>query len=259
MNRIAALLTCMLALAAATSVHAQSTSCLVLGSKTARVSSSEGERSPVFVAKECQSLKLVSGSAQASWVGRDGKPRLVPVTAEGVTGAPAPGAEERSVNTVWAELTTRREKQQPAYMRSFGQERTPVVYVPESGLVVVDKADSSGVVRISAPDADLQARPWQRSFAAGEAIVLPRSELRPGALHTVQIQRGDLVEEWKWRVSSALQQAQLDEQMRDVERSIDAPEQRALVAAMIFEQLRLRINMDLVVQQLRGESSAVAR
>ena len=144
-------------------------------------------------------------------------------------------------------------------MRSFGPERAPVVYVPEKGLVVVEKTDSAGVVRISGPDADLQTRPWQQNFAAGEALVLPRSELRPGAVHTVQIQRGDFVEEWKWRVRSDQQVAQIDEQLREIERSVEAPDQRAIVAAMLYEQLRLRINMDLLVQQLRGEAAALPR
>ena len=53
--------------------------------------------------------------------------------------------------------------------------------------------------------------------------------------------------------------AQIDEQLREIERSVEAPDQRAIVAAMLYEQLRLRINMDLLVQQLRGEAAALPR
>ncbi|MEN9437493.1 MAG: hypothetical protein RIR09_2148, partial [Pseudomonadota bacterium] len=93
---------------------AWSANCMVLGARDAKVQSIEGEKSPAFLTKDCGALRLISGTAQASWVGQDGKPRLIPITATGVASQPNAGAEERSVNVVWSELTTKRERQQAA-------------------------------------------------------------------------------------------------------------------------------------------------
>ncbi|MFY7917590.1 MAG: hypothetical protein ACOVPA_23410, partial [Rubrivivax sp.] len=176
----------------------QPTSCLVVGAKDAKVSSSEGERSPAFVARACDSLKLLSGAAQASWVARDGKVRTVPITSAGVSGAPAPGAEERSVNVVWAELTSRRERQQPAYMRSFGQDRIPSVYVPPGGLTLLGEIDGEARVRIANEAGELIR---EFNVQAGQPLSLSRSMLEAGKTYTVQIQRGAMIEEWKWRIT----------------------------------------------------------
>ena len=74
---------------------ADASTCMILGDKSAIIKSVEGERSPVFVTSDCQALRLVSGKAIASWVGRDGKPRMIPITAQGVEVVPQAGAEER--------------------------------------------------------------------------------------------------------------------------------------------------------------------
>ena len=231
--------------------HAQSTSCLVLGSKDARVSSSEGEKSPVFVAKACGSLRLISGQAQASWVARDGKPRVVPITTQGVAGVPAAGAEERSVNYVWAELTTKRERQQPAYMRSFGEDRAATVYVPSDGLLLVPSVDSTALVRVT------REGEVSREFEVpiGSQVRLSRQDLKAGQIHTVQIQRGDMVEAWKWRIASESEAARIDESLAEIAASDVLPDQRGLMGAMLYEQLKLRVNMDLSIQALRAAAA----
>ena len=130
---------------ATAAAQAQPVSCMVLGPTTARVKAVEGERSPVFSTHDCTALRLLSGAARASWIGSDGKPHLVPITADGVARAPQPGSETRSVNVVWAELSSRREQAQPAYMRSVGFDRPLRVHVPADGLPLLGESRVPGV------------------------------------------------------------------------------------------------------------------
>lgn len=231
--------------------QAQTVSCLVLGEPTARVASSEGERSPVFLAKDCESLRLLSGKAQASWVARDGKPRLVPITSQGVEQIPTPGAEERSATVVLGELTSRRERQQPAYMRNFGGDRAQVVFIPESGLMLVKQLDADAVITITAQGEQTDGNFQRIEIQSGQPVVLNRSLLKPDHQYTIQIQRGDLMEEWKWRMVHADEMSSIDSHLAEIDDEIADPYQRGLLKAMFFEQKRLRTNMDFLVRELR--------
>ena len=246
----------MLALGASATAQAQSTSCLVVGERTARVSTPQGERSPVFLATACDRLKLVSGNAQASWIARDGKPRIVPITPQGVADSPQAGAEERSVNVVWGELTTRREKAQPAYMRSFGVDRPPRVYIPADGLVVVEKSDGRSVVTLSALTETGTTPAADMVVSAGQPVTLSRNQAAAGSGLAVQVRRGDLVEEWRWTIVPADESARIDARIAEIDAAIADPEQRQLTQAMLFEQLKLHTNMDLLLQGVRARRGA---
>lgn len=231
--------------------HAQTVSCLVLGEPTARVASSEGERSPVFLAKACESLRLLSGKAQASWVARDGKPRLVPITSQGVSQLPTSGAEERSATVVLAELTSRRERQQPAYMRNFGGDRAQVVFIPASGLMLVEQLDADAVITVTEQGGQTGRDVQRFELLSGQSVALNRSQLKPGHQYTIQIQRGDLMEEWKWRMVLADEISAIDSHLAEIDNEIADPYQRGLLKAMFFEQKRLRTNMDFLLRELR--------
>jgi hypothetical protein len=229
----------------------QATSCLVLGEKTAKIMTPDGEKSPVFVAKDCSALKLLTGKAQASWVARDGKLHLVPITAQGVTSVPIAGSEERSVNVVWSELTSRRERQQPAYMRSFGGDRAPKVFIPAEGLTIVEKTDSRATLRLfKSIESGVELLKTQEVLV-GNLVRVSRSDFSPEQVYVIQIQRGDLMEEWKWRALTSAETASLDAQITEIEKSVEVPDQRLLLEAMLFEQLKMRVNMDFLVQQYR--------
>jgi hypothetical protein len=224
---------------------------MVVGDTTARVKAVEGERSPVFVTRSCEALRLVSGRAQASWVGRDGKPRILPLTAEGLSAAPQPGSEERSVNLVWAELTTKRERQQPAYMRNIAVERPPRVYVPTTGLVLVEQSDDDASVQVERLTDGASEVVANFQVAKGGVIALARHLVRVDAIYMVNIRRGDKTESWKWRTVTADEQGLIDEQLGHIGRDVADGAQRSMIAAMLYEQLKLRVNMELVVQELR--------
>lgn len=57
------------------------------------------------------------------------------------------------------------------------------------------------------------------------------------------------------RVATAQEASYVDKQPQEIERVIAVPAQRAVPTAMLFEQLRLRENMDLLVHELRASES----
>lgn len=244
---------CAVAMACWTSVPSWSAaaSCMVVGPRDAKVKAVEGDRSPVFVTKDCAALRLLSGAAQASWVGQDGKPHMIPITADGVATQPQASSEERSVNVVWAELTTKRERQQPAYMRSSGFERPAKVYLPADGLLLIDRAEVDVEVSIQ----------WQKESGAvdvikstvkrGDSLRLPRTLLEADQVYAFTLRRNDSSENWRWKTLPGAQADTLDAQMNSIAQATVDPEQRLLLQAMLFDQLKIKSNMDLTVQQLR--------
>jgi hypothetical protein len=225
---------------------------MVIGERTARIHSVEGERSPVFMTKACDSLRLISGKAQASWIGRDGKPRVVPITLAGVELLPQAGAEERSVNVVWNELTTRRERQQPAYMRNIANERPPKVYVPVEGLVLVEHLDSDALLIIELVEDAKSEKIATIKARAGQALRVDRGTLIIDQTYSFKIERNESTESWKWKVVTASQVATFDEELGKINSSVGDAEQVLMVKAMFYEQNKIRSNMDLIVQQLKA-------
>jgi hypothetical protein len=221
------------------------TTCMVLGEKAARVKSSEGEHSPVFVTADCAALRLIEGRALASWVGRDGKPRLIPITKEGIEFAPQAGAEERSVTVVWSELTTKRERQQPAYMRNIGDERPPKVYVPRQGIVLFETAENETDVMVENSNGALI---FKNHVKVGQDGVIPREALASGQIVKVMLKRVESAQEWRWRIVGADEMASIDQSLAQIDEAVTDLGQVSLMRAMLFEQLKIRVNMDLMLQ-----------
>lgn len=221
--------------------------CMVLGEKAAVVYSEEGEKSPAFLTQACERLKLKSGKAMVSWVGSDGKPQMAPIALDGVTRYPAAGSEERSAKVVWAEITTRREVPRAAVMRNMtvNEVRPATVYVPPEG---VEIRPDSGVA-------------WQLSLGrSGSTEVLPvkavgpgrfvldRNLLRAGHDYLLTWSGGAVPLQWTWRVLPEAQTAALDDNYTTLMQVDLDTEQRNLMKAMWFEQLRLPLNMNLILK-----------
>ena len=227
---------------------ADASTCMILGDKSAIIKSVEGERSPVFVTSDCQALRLVSGKAIASWVGRDGKPRMIPITAQGVEVVPQAGAEERSVMVVWNELSTKRERQQPAYMRNIGDERPPKVFAPKEGVVLF--ANSESETRITVENAAGETV-FDRRIAVGEAGVIPRDVFLSDQIFKIKTLRAESTQEWRWRVVTAAETANIDQSMEVIDATVSDPIQAKMMRGMLFEQVKIRVNMELALQDLR--------
>lgn len=231
--------------------EAQAISCMVLGDKAAKVFTPAGERSPMFMATECQALRLVSGKAMASWVGKDGKPHFVPITPRGVETLPSPGAEERPANVVWGELTSRRAAPRGAYMRTIGEERPARVFVPAEGLSLGHLLTEGATVRLVQMRGGKEVASTEHRAVDGAPLVLGRDLVRPGESYEVHIHSGGKTDKLKWAVLGAEESQHVQAQLDEVKATVPDAEQQRLLQAMVFEQLRLRLNMDLMIQGLR--------
>ena len=249
-------LTCLavgLSLAALGAGSASATSCMVMGDTLAVVKTSEGLRSPMFLAKSCESLKLVSGRAMASWVGQDGKPHLQPITAKGPVATPSPGAEERSTRAVWAELSSRREVQSPAVMRGAAGRQPDRAYVPEAGLTMAIPAGAEVKVTLQGVS-DQTTLPALRAGADGRvtltrqqlpvntrvlvAWALPAGAPNPSADDDAP----DTGLLWLHTLPQA-EQAELDAAREHIRQQVRDPLQQATLDSMLFEQRQLSVNL----------------
>lgn len=240
-------------------VWAWSANCMVLGARDAKVQSVEGEKSPAFLTKDCGALRLISGSAQASWVGQDGKPRLIPITANGVASQPNAGAEERSVTVVWSELTTKRERQQAAYMRSVGFERPQKVFIPADGLVLFEGSDEDAELSIQWVKESATVPLLTQTIKKGEPLRVARNQLEPDQTYVFTIRRGDATETWRWKTLPTDQTATIDAQLEPIRSAPLDAEQRLMLQAMLFDQIKFRPNMELTIQQLKALEAGKSR
>jgi hypothetical protein len=226
-------------------------SCLVLGEKTAVVRAADGDHSPVFLAPACESLRLVSGKANASWIGKDGKINLVPIGESGPAKVPVAGAEERSGNVVWSELRNTRQAERPGYMRSIGSIGTPVVYVPKDGLVLAGTNDFDAELVVSLVDGEAVTTVFKSTIPMGSSVVLDGAGFQHGSTYDVQLTRGSLVERWRWKVVDQRLGAVIDENRAAIFKLPLEAQQQKYMEAMLYEQLKLRTNMALVLQLLK--------
>ncbi|MDT8991521.1 hypothetical protein RQP54_11680 [Curvibacter sp. APW13] len=236
-----------------------SANCMVLGARDAKVQSVEGEKSPAFLTKDCAALRLISGNAQASWVGQDGKPRLIPITVNGVAAQPNAGAEERSVTVVWSELTTKRERQQAAYMRSVSFERAQKIYIPAEGLVLLDRSDVDAELSVQLVKDSATVPVLTQAIKKGESLRVERKLLEQDQTYVFTIRRGDATETWRWKTLPADQTATIDGQLEPIRSAPLDAEQRLMLQAMLFDQIKFRPNMELTIQQLKALEDAKAR
>lgn len=223
------------------SLSATATSCMVMGEHTARVRSAEGEKSPVFLTGACESLRLVSGKAMVSWVSRDGKPHFAPITATGPALLPTAGAEERSANVVWAELTSKREVDRPAFMRAMTEERPSRVYVPREGLALTAKADAD--FTILSLEGDVEKKIFDKKSTDTRPILLTRDQIKAGGVYLVEWHNGSTTEKLKWQTVDSDETARIDSQYQEIRSTIADDTQRRIMMSMLYEQLRLRVNM----------------
>ena len=223
------------------SISASATSCMVMGEHSARVQSAEGEKSPVFLSGACESLRLVSGKAMVSWVSRDGKPHFAPITAAGPALLPTAGADERSANVVWGELTSKREVDRPAFMRAMNEERPSRVYVPPEGLALTAKPDADFTI-FSLDDA-VEKLVFDKKSTDTKPILLTRDQIKPGCIYLVEWHHGSATEKIKWQTVDAAETARIDSQYAEIRSTVDDEAQRRIMMSMLYEQLRLRVNM----------------
>lgn len=226
--------------------HAQARSCMVVGEKTAKVQSQEGQKSPVFHTQSCESLRLISGKAMVSWVSRDGKAHFAPIGPQGVDEMPSAGAEERAGNLVWAEVTSVREATRPAFMRAIGAEAPTRVFVPQGGLMLPEQPGAE--LRVLKVKNDQQTLVLTRKANEMAPIVFTHAQIQPGETYKLEWRKGEQVEQWTWLVINENEAQLIEAQLKEIDASVSDPYQRRVVTAMLFEQRRLKINRQLALQ-----------
>ena len=218
-------------------------SCIVVGEKTAKVQSSKGEKSPVFLADDCVSLRAISGKAMVSWVSKEGKVNFVPIGENGPERRPVVGSEERSGKLVWAELTSTRETRRPAFMRAFGSDKAVLVYLPEAGILIKPKVGES--FKIFSVEEGVETLVVDNPVAM--PFLIPRALIKLGATYQLEWTTGGNVEKEKWKFLDGEETMRLDTQYKEIQESGLDQEQLKIVTAMLFEQLKLVTNMRLLL------------
>ena len=222
-------------------LSAHAISCMVLGEHTARVRSAEGEKSPVFLTSACESLRLISGKAMVSWVSRDGKPHFAPIATNGPALLPTAGAEERSANVVWSELTSKREVDRPAFMRAMSEERPSRVYIPPEGLALSAKPDAD--FTILSVEGESEKLIFDKKSTDTRPILLTREQIKTGSVYVVEWHNGTATEKLKWQTVDSAEAARIDSQYQEIRSNVSDEAQRRIMMSMLYEQLRLRVNM----------------
>ena len=235
--------TLMMLLGVLISNFAFAVSCIVVGEKTAKVQSSKGEKSPVFLADDCVSLRAISGKAMVSWVSKEGKVSFAPIGVNGPERHPVVGSEERSGKVVWAELTSTRETRRPAFMRAFGDEKAVPVYLPEAGILIKPKmGESLKIVSIKDGSETLLA-----DIPEALPFLIARESLKLGTTYQLEWTKVGNVEKEKWKFLDGEETMRLDAQYKEIQESGMDQEQLKIVTAMLFEQLKLVTNMRLTL------------
>lgn len=228
---------------ALTSQAALAAPCVVVGDKSARVQTSEGEKSPVFLTQSCASLKLLSGTAMVTWIDKDGKPNFVPIGSDGPQRLPASAADEHTGSLVWSEITSKRETKRSAVMRSVDDGKAERVYIPAEGLSLRSKSD--GTLRIFS--LVNQTRTLVSEAIDPPTMLLTRAVIQPGARYVVEWNQDGKTERWQWQALTAQEHALIDAQMGEIAAMLPDEVQRKVVNAMLFEQMRLPVNRSFVL------------
>ena len=218
-------------------------SCIVVGEKTARVQSSKGEKSPVFLADDCVSLRAISGKAMVSWVSREGKVNFAPIGVDGPERHPLVGSEDRSGKVVWAELTSTRETRKPAFMRAFGDEKAVSVYLPEAGILIKPKMGER--LKITSIQEGVETLVVDSPEAT--PFLITRELSRLGTIYQLEWTKSEHVEKEKWKFLDGEETMRLDAQYKEIQDSGMDQEQLKIIIAMLFEQLKLVTNMRLLL------------
>ena len=225
------------------SQFAAAVSCIVVGEKTAKVQSSNGEKSPVFLASDCASLRIISGKAMVTWVSKDGKVSFAPIDASGPKQQPVMGSEERSGKVAWAELTTTRETRRPAFMRALGDEKAALVYIPESGILTKPKSGES--LKIFSIDEGVET--LVADVPEAQSFLITRDVVKPGPTYRLEWTKAGAVEKENWKLLGSAETIGVDVQYKEVQEVALDQDQRRLVTAMLFEQLKLATNMRMTL------------
>jgi hypothetical protein len=126
-----------------------------------------------------------------------------------------------------------------------------VVYVPKDGLVLAGTNDFDAELVVSLVDGEAVTTVSKSTIPMGSSVVLDGAGFQHGSTYDVQLTRGSLVERWRWKVVDQRLGAVIDENRAAIFKLPLEAQQQKYMEAMLYEQLKLRTNMALVLQLLK--------
>ena len=237
------------ACAAASSAHA--TACMVMGDRSAIVRSADGDRSPVFMAASCESLRLVSGKAMVSWVTREGKPRLLNLGTLGIDGLPREAADDAVPGAVWSELVSRREVHRAAYTRSLAPAPPERFYVPKTGWVLAAQPGDS--LRLTVQKGGKDRVLLEAVATEAGMFRIARALMQPGLVYGLALTQGGVPSFHALKALSSSEQSRLDALYPSLPAGQAGQDAEALVLALWYQQRQLNFNMQTALQGVRLE------
>jgi hypothetical protein len=223
--------------------------CMVLGDRDSVVVSTEGTRSPVFQTSACETLKLKSGKALATWISEDGKPQLAPIGHDGVSNLPPYAPSVHSTGrSVWSEITSQRSTRRQAMMRSLGEVQASPVYIPPEGLELTGLSEKHIQIRSGK---DIGAARIIEPIIRDGTTTITRSLIQSGENIWIDVDDGVVSKVYWWTPVQANRLTEYDDAYGTViQQPLDA-QQKNILAAMWFEKMNLSVNKDLMIAKLR--------
>ena len=228
-------------------VHAH---CLVVGSPDARVQAAEGLLTPVATSRQCEALRLLSGSARAMWTAHDGQPGVAPIRADappqGYPGATRTSPQDR-LRQVMVALHSEGTSARAGYKRFDAASESFDVYPDLAGVAMPWRGPGKLELMLS------QGRTGRLlgvlSVAAGQRVILPAEVLIGNEQVRVQ-----------WRPDAQVVESLLLRRLPKEEMALAAqavqglaklealpPADRATARAMVFESLGLSFQRDMAL------------
>ena len=128
-------------------------------------------------------------------------------------------------------------------MRAFGDEKAVPVYVPEAGILIKPKVGES--VKVLSVEDGVETLVMDSSKM--QPFLITRATLKPGSTYQLEWTNAGNIEKEKWKILESTELLRLDTQYKEVQDAELDQEQRKVITAMLFEQLKLLTNMRIVL------------
>ena len=123
----------------------------------------------------------------------------------------------------------------------MSEERPSRVYVPPEGLALTAKADAD--FTIFSQEGDVEKLIFDKKSTDIRPILLTRDQIKAGSTYLVEWHHGSTTEKLKWQTVDSAETARIDSQYQEIRSTVSDETQRRIMMSMLYEQLRLRVNM----------------
>ena len=126
-------------------------------------------------------------------------------------------------------------------MRAMSEERPSRVYIPPEGLTLTAKPDADFSILFL--DGNVEKLIFDKKSSDNRPILLTRDLIKAGGTYLVEWHHGANTEKLRWQAVDSSETARIDSQYDEIRNRVDDVAQRRIMMSMVYEQLRLRVNM----------------